>query len=133
MRWGGSEEEPLLGMEASAGPGSVVMPSWIPVALSPSYAKWNTGKLGRVARKGQVLPWTVWPGSPFLLLPVPKAVPLRVGWPCLATNLGEPPVDSVATLQVGEVMVVERDICHDGALIWLWACHILRVQQLRDA
>lgn len=49
------------------------------------------------------------------------------------TNLSQPPLGRLPLVQAGKIVVVQRHIGHDGALVWMQSCHILRVQQLGNA
>lgn len=51
----------------------------------------------------------------------------------MGTNIGDTLLDRLALLHPGEVVVVERDVGHDRALVWVWHHDVLGLQQLHDA
>lgn len=55
-----------------------------------------------------------------------------VTWFSIGTDLGESLLDGLALLHLGEVVVVQGHVCHDGLLIWVWDSHVLHLQQLHD-
>jgi len=49
------------------------------------------------------------------------------------SDLGEPLLDRVALLHLGEVVVVQGHVGHDGPLVRVQHHHVLHLQQLHDA
>jgi hypothetical protein len=45
-----------------------------------------------------------------------------------ATDLVEPSPSSLLSLQLGEVVVVRHQVCHDGLVIWSWSVHICNTE-----
>lgn len=47
-----------------------------------------------------------------------------------STDLGQSLLDGLSLLHLREVVVVERDVGHDGLLIWVFNIDVLHIQQL---
>lgn len=52
---------------------------------------------------------------------------------CAESDLGESLLDGLSLLHLGEVVVVQRHVGHDGLLIGMSDYHVVHLQQLHDA
>lgn len=53
-------------------------------------------------------------------------------WASFLSDLGEPLLNGLSLLHLGEVVVVEGHVGHDGFLIWMRDQHVFHLQQLHD-
>lgn len=53
-------------------------------------------------------------------------------WASFVSDLGEPLLYGLSLLHLGEVVVVEGHVGHDGFLIWMRDQHVLHLQQLHN-